>query len=534
MYLTILIMSENNLHLSSSGVFETSETGTSTNTSTNYNTTNNKPKKYFSVVKNNNQQNYNQGYNNNNNQNYNNNNQNYNSNHQSDRDDREENNKETISYVRLPISQEERESSLQPIESFDELKEYGVDENIIRGIYGYGFEKPSPIQMRSIRPILTGIDIIAQAQSGMGKTGAFCIGVLGRIDENVNDVQAIILAHTRELALQINGVFKQIASYTNIRTSLCIKGISRKENVERLQGKGSGCKGKPHIIIGTPGRINDMLTTKDFVSGDYILNLSNMKCLVIDEADEMLGVTNKSYNRQNSNGNGNNGNNGNGNNESIGFLDQVKAILRCLTKNVQICLISATMNQEFFDLTKEFMIEPIEILIKTEQLTLDGIRQYLIDVEENKNKFNTLCALYSLLTINQSIIYCNSLKQVDFLTKRLNQNDFVVSYIHGKMTPLDREKAMMDFRNGKSRVLVSTDLLSRGIDVQQVSVVINYDIPNNIENYLHRIGRSGRYGRKGVAINFMTSDDKHKITEIQKYYSTMIEPLPEDINNLLD
>jgi superfamily II DNA/RNA helicase len=528
-------MSENNFPHLSSDVLKASDKVTNKNTSNNQ-------KKIFNVVKNNNQYN-NQGGNN---QNY---NQGNNHQHHSDRNDEhnnnnmnntnindDENNDEHNSYVRPKVSKEEREDSLQPIESFDELKDYGVNENIIRGIYGYGFEKPSPIQMRSIRPILTGIDIIAQAQSGMGKTGAFCIGVLGRIDENLNDVQAIILAHTRELALQINGVFKQIASYTNIRTSLCIKGIARKENVERLQGKGSGSKGKPHIIIGTPGRINDMLSTKDFSTGKYILNLSNMKCLVIDEADEMLGVTNKSYNRQNGGGHSNSNNNGGNddNNESVGFLEQVKTILRCLTSNVQICLISATMNQEFFDLTTKFMVDPIEILIKTEQLTLDGIRQYLIDVEENKNKFNTLCALYSLLTINQSIIYCNSLKQVDFLTKRLNQNDFVVSFIHGKMTPLDREKAMMDFRNGKSRVLVSTDLLSRGIDVQQVSVVINYDIPNNIENYLHRIGRSGRYGRKGVAINFMTNDDKHKINEIQKYYSTMIEPLPEDINNLLD
>lgn len=428
-------------------------------------------------------------------------------------------------YDNYPVlSEEEREDVVQPIDSFDDLRDNGIDENIIRGIFGYGFEKPSSIQARSIRPMLTGIDIISQAQSGMGKTGAFCIGVLGRIDQNKDAVQAIVLAHTRELALQIDSVFRQISSYTNIRTSLCIKGIPRQENIDRIHSKSKSNKGRPHIIIGTPGRINDMLVTRDYVTGDYIMDLKDVKCLVIDEADEMLGATNKSYNRNQIDNQTN----------TTGFLEQVKKIFRCMPSCVQICLFSATMNKEFFDLTKQFMRNPIKILIKTEELTLDGIRQYFINVEQNKYKFDTLCALYSLLTINQSIIYCNSLKQVEILTHRLRENDFVVSNIHGKMTSQERELAMYEFRNGKSRVLISTDLLSRGIDVQQVSVVINYDIPNNIENYLHRIGRSGRYGRKGVAINFITSYDESKLKSIQEYYSTIVDPLPADIENLLD
>ena len=438
---------------------------------------------------------------------------------------RERVNNNANEYDNYPIlTEEEREDVVQPIDSFDDLRNTGVDENIIRGIFSYGFEKPSPIQARSIRPMLTGIDIISQAQSGMGKTGAFCIGVLGRIEQHKDSVQAIILAHTRELALQIDSVFRQISSHTNIRTSLCIKGIPRQENIERIQGKSTGSKGRPHIIIGTPGRVNDMLVTRDYITGDYIIDLKDIKCLVIDEADEMLGTNTKAYNRKHDDNN----------NNTIGFLEQVKKIFRCMPNSVQICLFSATMNQEFFELTKQFMRKPIEILIKTEELTLDGIRQYYINVEQNKYKFDTLCALYSLLTINQSIIYCNSLKQVEILTNRLKDNDFVVSNIHGKMTSQERELAMYEFRNGKSRVLISTDLLSRGIDVQQVSVVINYDIPNNIENYLHRIGRSGRYGRKGVSINFITSYDEGKIKAIQEYYSTIIEPLPADIENLLD
>jgi superfamily II DNA/RNA helicase len=474
--------------------------------------------KYFSAVKRTKTQNNKHSKNYNNNNNYN----NKNKYETSDRSNEEVEN----SYVEyIELTEEEREDVVLPIDSFDDLRESCVSENIIRGIFGYGFDKPSPIQARSIRPVLTGMDVISQAQSGMGKTGAFCIGVLGRIEENKDYVQAIILAHTRELALQIDSVFRQIASYTNIRTSLCIKGIPRQENIDRIQGKSNSSKGRPHIIIGTPGRINDMLNTRDFVTGNYVMDLSQVKCIVVDEADEMLGTTNKSYNRKQ---------NTDTSEEPVGFLEQVKKIFRCMPSSVQICLFSATMSHDFFKLTEQFMRNPIKILIKTEELTLDGIQQYYINVEQNKYKFDTLCALYSLLTINQSIIYCNSLKQVEILTNKLRDNEFVVSNIHGRMTPQERELAMYEFRNGKSRVLISTDLLSRGIDVQQVSVVINYDVPNNIENYLHRIGRSGRYGRKGVAINFITNFDESKIKTIQEYYSTMINPLPADIENLLD
>jgi len=445
--------------------------------------------------------------------------------HQPNNENQEERERTPIpeNYVYPSLTADERETAMQPIETFDELRDAGINDNIIRGIFSYGFEKPSPIQARSIRPIMTQLDVIAQAQSGMGKTGAFCIGVLGRIEENKNAVQAIILAHTRELALQIDTVFRQIATHTDIRVSLCVKGIPRQENIDRISGRSRG--GIPHILIGTPGRINDMLNTRDYATGEYILNLHQIKCLVIDEADEMLGTTNKSYRRKDDSQD---------ERPNTGFLDQVKRIFRCLPGSTQICLFSATMGQSFFDLTKEFMRDPINILVKTEALTLDGIRQYYVNVEENVNKFPTLCALYSLLTISQSIIYCNSLKQVEILTNKLKENDFVVSNIHGRMTAQEREIAMAQFRSGKSKVLVSTDLLSRGIDVQQVSVVINYDIPNNIENYLHRIGRSGRYGRKGVAINFVTNYNSNKIKTIQEYYSTIVEPLPADIERLLD
>jgi superfamily II DNA/RNA helicase len=418
------------------------------------------------------------------------------------------------------LNDEERAEIKEAVSGFEEM---GISDNIIRGIFSYGFEKPSIIQARAVRPVLSGNDVIAQAQSGMGKTGAFAIGTLGRIDENQNSIQALVVVHTRELAIQIDTVFRQIAKYTGIRFNLCIKGVPTQENVDKLLGVRGG---KPHVVIGTPGRILDMLHRRDRETGNYVINQNTLRMLVIDEADEMLGTSGESY-RSRRGGDDEEGGSG-------GFLDQIFKIFRCMPSDIQVCLFSATMGKEFFDITKDFMRNPLEVLVKTEELTLDGIKQYSINVEQQKYKFDTLCELYGLLTINQSIIYCNSLKSVEYLTKMLRENNFMVSYIHGQMQPQDRELTMADFRSGKSRVLVSTDLLSRGIDIQQVSVVINYDIPVKVESYLHRIGRSGRYGRKGVAINFMTSQDERRVREIERYYSTIIDPLPADINNLLN
>lgn len=422
------------------------------------------------------------------------------------------------------LSDEDRQLIKEPVETFEEL---GIHENIIRGIYSYGFEKPSSIQARAIRPVLSGNDVIAQAQSGMGKTGAFTIGTLGRIDENVNAIQALVMVHTMELALQIDTVFRQIAKYTGIRFTLCIKGIPPHENIEKLSGVRGG---KPHIIIGTPGRVLDMLNRRDRDTGNYVIDRNTIRLLVLDEADEILGTSQDMYSRKKHE---QNNQSNDSQPENIGFLEQMFKIFSCMPADIQACLFSATMGKEFFDITKDFMRNPLEVLVKTEELTLDGISQYLINVEEQKYKFDTLCELYSLLTINQSIIYCNSLRSVENLARMLRDNNFTVSFIHGQMAADERELTMSDFRSGKSRVLVSTDLLSRGIDIQQVSVVINYDIPIKVESYLHRIGRSGRYGRKGVAINFMTKDDERRMQQIEQYYSTIVEPLPADISRLL-
>lgn len=410
---------------------------------------------------------------------------------------------------------EEIEDIRIPLDNFEDIK---ISDQIKRGIYSYGFERPSSIQAVAIKPVLSGKDVIAQAQSGMGKTGAFVIGTLGRLDENINATQAIIVAHTRELALQIDTVFRQIGKFTNFRFGLCVKGVSVAENIDKLSGAHGG---KPHVVVGTPGRILDMLSRKE--RGYDVINKSALRIFIIDEADELLSASTEA----DSSARGNDG-------ETQGFLDQLYNIFKCLPTDIQVCLFSATMSPQFFETTKHFMRKPLEVLVKTEELTLDGIKQYQINVEKQEFKFDTLCELYGLLTINQSIIYCNSLKSVDYLTRALKNSNFMVSSIHGHMTPQERELTMSDFRNGKCRVLVSTDLLSRGIDVQQVSVVINYDVPSKIESYLHRIGRSGRYGRKGVAINFVTDYDDKRIDSIQRYYSTMIEHLPQNISNLLE
>lgn len=380
------------------------------------------------------------------------------------------------------------------IESFEDLE---IDEKITMGILGYGYEKPSPIQQRGILPILAGRDIIAQAQSGTGKTATFCIGTLGIIKPEENSIQSLVLAHTRELALQIDTVFRQIGKHTDIRFNLSVRGVAHRDNIDELKG-GNNNK-KPHIVIGTPGRVMDMIGKKALIT-------KNIKLLVIDEADEML---------------------------SDGFIEQIHEIFVHLPQTSKIALFSATMNENFFSITNKFMNNPVKILIKTEKLTLEGIKQFYIDVEKHDYKFDVLCDIYSVLTVNQSIIYCNSQRIVNMLNEKLLQNNFTVSYIHGDMTSSERESTMSDFRNGTTKVLISTDLLGRGIDIQQVSVVINYDVPTKIESYIHRIGRSGRYGRKGLAINFMTYYDKQKIENIEKYYNTQIDVLPGNFDKLI-
>jgi superfamily II DNA/RNA helicase len=371
------------------------------------------------------------------------------------------------------------------VDIYEHFEDMGLKDTILRGIYSYGFEKPSEIQKRAIVKIIEGKDIIAQAQSGTGKTATFTIGMLESMDTESNTNQVLIMSHTRELSQQIFNVIKNISKYMKININLSVGGVSIGDNIESLRKK-------PQIIIGTPGRVLDMIHKR------YI-NISTLKMLILDEADELLSHI---------------------------FITQIYDIFQNLPPKIQVCLFSATMNESFFSITKKFMRDPVKILVKTEELTLEGIKQFYIDIEKNDFKYETLCDIYANISISQSIIYCNSIKIVDIISNKLNNDNFSVACIHGNMNQSERNTVLKEFRDGKSRVLISTDLLSRGIDIQQISIVINYDVPKNVDNYIHRIGRSGRYGRKGVAINFVTHNDIEQLRSIEKYYNTDIPELP--------
>merc|ERR1712003_278491 len=328
-----------------------------------------------------------------------------------------------------PINEDIDSNWDEAIESFDGMD---IPEELLRGIYAYGFEKPSAIQQRAIKPTTLGRDLIAQAQSGTGKTATFAIGTLAKLDPKLRECQSLILAPTRELAQQIQKVV-----------------IALRDDIRTLQGG-------VHIVVGTPGRVYDMINRR-------ALRLDSIRQFFLDEADEML---------------------------SRGFKDQIYDIFKFLPESVQVCLFSATMPLDVLEVTQRFMREPVRILVKKDELTLEGIKQFYIAVEREEWKLETLCDLYETLTITQAIIYCNTRRKVDWLQEEMQKRDFTVSCMHGDMDQRERDIIMREFRTGSSRVLITTDLLARGIDVQQVSLVINFDLPTNRENYIHRIGRS--------------------------------------------
>jgi translation initiation factor 4A len=375
-------------------------------------------------------------------------------------------------------------------ETFDDMN---LKPKLLRGIYGYGFEKPSSIQQRAIVPCIKQHDVIAQAQSGTGKTATFAISLLQAVNEQMNCTQALVLAPTRELAQQIIKVVMALGDYMDVTTHACIGGTNVRQEIQKLQ------MDRPQVIVGTPGRVYDMINRK-------AIDASTINMFILDEADEML---------------------------SRGFKDQIYDIFRELSGNIQVVLLSATMPEEVLDVTKRFMRDPITILVKKEELTLEGIRQFYVSVEQENWKLETLCELYETLTITQCVIFVNTRRKVDYLTQELRNRDFIVSCMHGDMEQKERSVIMSEFRSGSSRVLITTDLLARGIDVQQVSLVINFDLPNQRETYIHRIGRSGRFGRKGVAINFVTQEDSRVLRDIEQYYQTRIEELPDYVADLL-
>ena len=381
------------------------------------------------------------------------------------------------------------EEFLEDIDTFDDLE---ISEDLLRGIYGFGFEVPSAIQKKAIKPIIAGRDIIAQAQSGTGKTASFLIGSMSRVDKSNPNVQVIIICPNRELANQIKFNFDAFNTYLELTSALIMGGTSVEQNFKDLD---RGVQ----VVIGTPGRIYDMMRR-------YALKTNSLKCFVMDEADEML---------------------------SRGFKDQLCDIFRFISSDAQICLFSATMPEFALDITGKFMNNPLKILVQTDMITLEGIKQYYLGVEEERHKIATLYDLYERLRIKQTIIFVNSKRKADFLKDQLEAENHVVSIIHAAKTQVQRDETMKDFRLGNSRVLIATDIIARGIDVQQVEVVINFDVPKFVETYIHRIGRSGRFGRKGIAINLVTEEEFEKLTKIQNFYRTEITPLPSNIKSLI-
>jgi len=374
--------------------------------------------------------------------------------------------------------------------NFEEMK---LKEPLLRGIYGYGFQVPSAIQSRAITQIISGKDTIAQAQSGTGKTATFSIGMLQSIDARSKEVQALILSPTRELAVQIQQVVRALGDYMNVNVAACVGGNRVNEDTKQLKS------GNPQVISGTPGRVGDMIKR-------HFVNTRHVKVLILDEADSLL---------------------------EHGHARDLDEIYRFLPPGTQVVVVSATMSPEVIAMTKKFMNDPVKILVKREKLTLKALKQFYINVEEEAWKFDTLCDLYDTLTITQSVVFCNTRAKVDWLAQQLKKANFAVSSMHGDMPQRDRNRVMEEFRQGVSRVLISTDIWARGIDVQQVSIVINYDIPVNRENYLHRIGRSARFGRKGVAVNLITADDEAEFRQLQQLYQIKIKPMPANVSKYM-
>ena len=379
--------------------------------------------------------------------------------------------------------------SIKEFNKWEDLEQ--LDPNLLRGIYGYGFDNPSIIQQKSILSLFDRKDMIAQAQSGTGKTGAFTVGVLQNIDTGVKKVQGLILAPTRELAKQIHDVVTGLGSFMKtLKGQLLVGGTSTEQDISVLKND------TPHIIVGCPGRVHDMIR-RNHIRG------SDVKMIILDEADEML---------------------------SVGFKEQVYNIFNFLSSSVQVCLFSATMPEELHTLSDKFLRSPVKILVKSEQLTLEGIVQHLIALEDDSHKYSTLKDIFQMISVTQSIIYCNSIKRVTDLHEAMLQDNFPVCCIHSGMEKSERDAAFRDFKCGKHRVLISSNVTARGIDVQNVGVVINFDVPKDVHTYLHRIGRSGRWGRKGVAVNFVTRWDIKKIKEFEVYYNTAITEMPATFN----
>jgi translation initiation factor 4A len=382
-------------------------------------------------------------------------------------------------------------SEVVEYDSFDGMD---LSEEILRGIYANGFTVPSAIQKKGIVPIKSGHDLLAQAQSGTGKTGTFTIGCLSRIDSSLKAVQVLVLAPTRELSQQIEKVANGLSQFMKIGVHSATGGTNLREDTRAIS---RGCQ----FLVGTPGRIFDLMDRN-------ILKRENIRVLVLDEADQMLEDR---------------------------FKEQVLCILnKGFPKETRIALFSATMDTPVREVANQLLNNPVKILINPDAVPLDGIKQYFVQVEKEEWKVEVLADLYKQLTISQALIYCNSRKTAEKLAQKMTEYGYPLCCIHGEMEPTDRKKRMDEFRMGETRVMISTDLLARGIDVQQVSLVINYELPIEKESYIHRIGRAGRFGRKGVTINILLSSEISLMEELKNHYKFPVEEMPANVSAIMD
>lgn len=377
----------------------------------------------------------------------------------------------------------------EKVESFDSMD---LKEDLLRGIFAIGFEKPSEIQQLGIKPITLRRDFIGQARSGTGKTGTFGISVLQIIDIDESNplIQAIILAPVRELAEQIYRVLKSLGEFLNVKIGTFVGGSPLSEDIKKLE---NGL----HVVVGTPGRVQDLIRRKK-------INLDYLKIFVLDEADEMF---------------------------TKGFSEQINTIFKELDADVQIAMFSATVTKYVKLLFQGIMKDPIKIYIPTHEQTLDGIHQFYVELHKEEQKISVIFDLYKRLTMGTTIIFCNKIDTVEELTDILKKKNFPVSSLHGGMEQSTREEKIKELRSGSTRLLITTDILARGIDVQQLSMVMNYDLPIRPETYIHRIGRCGRYGRKGIAINLITRYDIKRLQEIEEMYKIDINKLPENFSD---
>jgi superfamily II DNA/RNA helicase len=383
-------------------------------------------------------------------------------------------------------------AAVTAVATFDAM---GLPTALLRGVYGYGFEEPSPIQSVAIPRMMAGGDLIAQAQSGTGKTGAFAVGLLARVDPAQPHVQAVVLSPTRELAEQTHGVVTALARHMGVRVHLSMGGTS-------LAAERAAAAGGAQVVVASPGRLLDMVLER------RVLSLRHLRVLVLDEADRML---------------------------EAGFRDDVTALLEGggVPDDVDLALFSATLPADALDLAERIMRRPVRILLKEDRLTLEGIRQYHVPVGSDADKVDVLLDLYATVSVSKAILFVNSRRQATALAERLQAADFSVAVLHAEVPSSERREVMARFRTGGARVLVTTDLSARGIDVQQVSLVVNFSLPPDRETYIHRIGRTGRYARKGAALTFLLPGEAWALRDLETTYRTSIPELPADVGRAL-